>query len=180
MKQLGMLPTGGRWGSITRLKDQVKRLFSASICCSYDNQNRSSGIHYAVAEKWDLWWDVKQPYQAALFDSTVTLGEAFFKEIINHPVPVDIRALKSLSKSPMALDIYIWMTYRMSYLTKPITIPWDKLQLQFGSDYTRTRDFKRYFLSQLKAVSIVYPDANVQGEEYGLLLAHSLPHIRKN
>ena len=29
MRQLGLVPTGGRWGSITRLKDQTKRLFMA-------------------------------------------------------------------------------------------------------------------------------------------------------
>jgi hypothetical protein len=37
MAELDMIPSGGRWGSITRLKDQMKRLFSASISCTYDD-----------------------------------------------------------------------------------------------------------------------------------------------
>jgi hypothetical protein len=79
----------------------------------------------------------------------------------------------------MALDAYMWLTYRMSYLTTPVIIPWEKLQLQFGADYARTRDFKQRFLRQLQAVKAVYSDLHVQEEDDGLLLAHSLPHVRK-
>lgn len=35
MRALDLAPTGGRWGSITRLRDQMRRLFSSSIACSY-------------------------------------------------------------------------------------------------------------------------------------------------
>ncbi len=34
-------------------------------------------------------------------------------------VPIDLRALNALKGSPLALDIYSWLTYRMSYLRKP-------------------------------------------------------------
>jgi hypothetical protein len=179
IRSLEMIPTGGRWGSITRLKDQVVRLFSATIRCTYDDHAQSSDVGFTVASRWQLWWDTQDPRQLSIFDSSVTLSEEFFREIVDHPVPVDMRVLKALGKSPMALDIYTWLTYRMSYLTTPVTIPWDKLQLQFGADYARTRDFKEYFLKALKSVMIVYPEAHVQEEDGGLLLAHSLPHVRK-
>jgi hypothetical protein len=179
MRSLGIIPTGGRWGSITRLKNQIVRLFSATIRCTYDTSAQSSGLGFTVASRWQLWWDTHEPRQLSLFDSTVMLSEEFFEEIINHPVPVDMRALKALSKSPMALDIYTWLTYRMSYLTTPVVIPWNKLQLQFGADYARTRDFKDRLLKAFKSVKVVYPEAHVQEEDDGLLLAHSLPHVRK-
>ncbi len=35
MRELGLLPTGGRWGTIPRLKEQMTRLFACSISCSY-------------------------------------------------------------------------------------------------------------------------------------------------
>jgi len=35
MRELGLVPTGGRWGSIKRLKDQTERLFAASITAIY-------------------------------------------------------------------------------------------------------------------------------------------------
>ena len=31
MRELELTPTGGRWGSITRIKDQLQRLFSLCI-----------------------------------------------------------------------------------------------------------------------------------------------------
>ncbi|MGH8305788.1 MAG: replication protein RepA, partial [Steroidobacteraceae bacterium] len=51
------------------------------------------------------------------------------------PVPIDMRAMKALKRSPLALDIYFWLTYRLSYLRHARVIPWAALQLQFGSSY---------------------------------------------
>ncbi len=177
MIKLGLVPTGGRWGSITRLRDQMKRLFAASISCTYDD-----GKHWAIRNvqpvmKANLWWDPKSPEQASLFQSTITLGEEFFNESINHPVPIDVRALKALKRSPLALDIYCWLTYRMSYLKKQAAIPWEALEIQFGAEYGRTRDFKRKFLAQLKAVSAVYPEAKIEEGNTCLILYPSKPHI---
>jgi len=61
----------------------------------------------------------------------------------------------------MALDTYAWLTYRLSYLTTPTVVPWRSLQSQFGSAYSRLRDFKRYFLASLAAVLAVYPKARI-------------------
>ena len=77
----------------------------------------------------------------------------------------------------MALDIYCWLTYRMSYLRKPAEIPWPALEMQFGADYGRTIDFKVNFLKQLQAVLVVYPEAKVEEGNHGLLLKPSKPHI---
>ncbi len=177
MTKLDLIPTGGRWGSITRLKSQMKKLFSASISCTYD-----SGKHWAIRNvqpisKADLWWHPRDPQQTSLFESTLVLGEEFFREIINYPVPIDMRALKMLKKSPMALDIYCWLSYRMSYLKTKTIIPWAMLSMQFGANYERIRDFKRYFLNQLKKVTIIYPNVKISLAKDGLLLEPSCTHI---
>jgi len=177
MEQLDLMPTGGRWGSITRLREQMKRLFSASVSCTYDSEQHWAIKNVQPIYEANLWWHPKMHHQASLFQSTLTLGEDFFREIINHPIPIDMDALKSLKKSPMSLDIYCWLTYRMSYLNKKTSIPWKALQPQFGADYERTRDFKRYFLNQLHSVCIVYPEANLEANETGLILKPSKPHI---
>ncbi len=108
-------------------------------------------------------------------------GKKFFEEAISSPVPVDMRALKALKRSPMALDIYCWLTYRMSYLRKPTEIPWAALQMQFGADYASDeqglRNFKKKFLHHLRAVHVLYPEANVEEGENGLLLKPSKPHV---
>jgi hypothetical protein len=88
-----------------------------------------------------------------------------------------MRALKALKRSPMALDIYCWLTYRLSYLRKPTEIPWAVLQIQFGADYTRTRGFKESFLHHLRKILTLYPEANVEKGERGLLIKPSKPHV---
>lgn len=177
MAELDLTPTGGRWGSITRLRDQMTRLFSASISCLYDDKEKTGIFNVQIVEEARLWWNPKAPNQAPLWKSTIELGKKFFEEAINSPVPVDMRALKGLKRSPLALDIYCWLTYRMSYLRKPTEIPWAALQMQFGADYGRERDFKAAFLEHLRAVLVLYPEANVEDGERGLLLKPSKPHV---
>jgi hypothetical protein len=182
MAKLDLIPTGGRWGSITRLREQMKKLFAASISCTYDDGQNWAIRNVQPVAKANLWWDPKSPQQAALFQSTITLGEEFFNEAVNHPIPIDMRALKALKRSPMALDIYCWLTYRMSYLKQSSTIPWEILQIQFGADYAATpqglRDFRRAFLRELKKVQVVYPEAKLESlPGSGLTLHSSQSHI---
>jgi hypothetical protein len=183
MQELGLVPTGGRWGTITRLKDQIRRLFTSSISCSYTDNVHESELGFRIADCHDLWWDPKSPDQCSLFESTVTLSAAFYQEVISRPVPIDVRVLKVLSRSPLAIDIYCWLTYRMSYLNKKIQIPWQTLQIQFGSDYAGnvqgTRDFKRAFLRELKKIDVLYRDANLETNDGCLVLLPSKPHILK-
>lgn len=77
MAELDMMPTGGRWGSITRLKDQSRRLFASSITAVYENGPGFAVINQAVADRAQFWWDNKHPEQAGLWKSTVTLSENF-------------------------------------------------------------------------------------------------------
>ncbi|MGH9776720.1 MAG: replication protein RepA [Candidatus Acidiferrales bacterium] len=179
MEKLGLIPSGGRWGTITRLRDQSKRLFTSTISCSYEHKDINAEIGFRVADRHMLWWDPRNSEQMDLWQSSVHLTEGFFNEIIKNPVPINMAALKALKRSPMALDIYCWLTYRMSYLKRVTTIPWEALQAQFGADYDRTRDFKRYFLNQLKVVNIIYSEAKLGINSNGLILKPSRPHISK-
>ena len=178
MGKLDIVPTGGRWGSITRLKDQMRRLFSSSITCTYEGDNGFALQAVRVVDKANVWWDPKNPDQAALFRSTLKLGEEFFNEVVERPVPIDMRALKALRGSPMALDIYCWSTHRVSYMRRNTVIPWEALQAQFGAEYGRTRAFKEAFLKHLGKVSAVYSGLKVEEQDSGLLMKPSKPHIR--
>jgi len=179
MRELGMIPTGGRWGSITRLKEQTTRLFSANISAIYKDAKGVKLINQNIAEHAVLWWDAKTPEQASLWKSSVRLSERFFNEVIDKPIPIDMRALKALKKSPMALDIYMWLTYRASYLKHPSFIPWESLSRQFGSEYARTRDFKKYFTAELKKVVTVYAGAKVDATSEGLTVYPMRTHVQK-
>ena len=181
MEELGLANRGGIRGDITRFRNQTMRLFCSTVSCRYEDKNLDTGANLSIVEKYSLWWNPKTPDQMPLWKSTVTLGNSFFNEIVDRPVPVDMRALKALKRSPLALDIYCWLTYRLSYLRKPMEIPWPALQMQFGADYARNahglRNFKMKFLHHLRAVHVLYPEAHVEEGERGLLLKPSRPHV---
>lgn len=179
MAQLGLIPTGGRWGTIPRLQSQLRRLFVSEIICTYDTEFASLGTSLGVASEYQLWWDAKAPGQRSLFQSSVRLGEGFYKEIIDRPIPVNMEALKFLKRSPLALDLYVWLTYRMSYLRVPTTIPWEALHSQFGSDYGLTRSFKAKVPDALEKVVRIYSDAKFEIDSIGLRLSPSRPHVSK-
>lgn len=179
MRQVELVPTGGRWGTIPRLRSQMERLFTTAISVSYRTPEQSKLRTFAVADSADLWWNTREPHQAALWQSTVTLGEQFYESIIDRPIPIDMAALQALRRSPLALDLYTWLTYRMSYLGGPVTVPWPALAAQFGADYTRTRAFRAAVDDALAKVHSVYPSARVDVIPTGLRLRPSPTHIRK-
>lgn len=179
MAEIGLVPTGGRWGTIPRFQEQIRRLFAARIFCTYDDAHASLGAGMEVASRYQLWWDPKETTQASTWESTVVLGEQFFQEVIDRPVPIDTSALRVLKRSPLALDLYFWMTHRFSYLDRPTTIPWTALHAQFGADYNRARDFRGKISGSLKKVSSVYPEARFDVGPSGLRLLPSKTHVGK-
>lgn len=180
MRKLDMIPTGGRKGSIPRFKNQVIKLFSSTISCVYGSPNEYARVNIPLADKSHIWWDPKSPDQISLWKCAVLLGQEFFDEIIKSPVPIDFRALKALKGSPMLLDLYIFLTYRLSYLSKPTIIPWESFAAQFGSDYKRIEDFRVKIKQHLKKVLTVYKDANVDINKKGILLKPSRTSVAIN
>lgn len=184
MAELDLGRTGGKKGDITRFKTQTVRLFSSAISCSYIDETMAKGGGFNIAKEYNLWWNPKDPNQMPLWKSSVVLGTDFFNEIIEKPVPIDMDALLKLKRSPMALDIYFWLTYRLSYLHKDLMLPWPLLQMQFGADYAQDTEgqynFKRKFLLRLKDVLAVYDKARVfDGGSKGLFLKPSPPHVAR-
>jgi hypothetical protein len=181
MAQLNLAPTGGRFGTIPRLKDQMQRTFCAAIACLYGSKEYQAYMGFTIADSYKLWWDQKSPEETLTWRSEVRLGERFFEEAVNCPVPVDMRALKALTRSPLALDIYCWLTYRVSYLKRKTAIPWEALQMQFGACYPLTalgkRHFKHEFLQQLRRVHTLYQQANLEITEDCLILLPGKPHV---
>ncbi len=78
-----------------------------------------------------------------------------------------LRALRS----PLALDIYCWLTYRASYLREPTEIPWAALALQFGAAYADPCRLRDSFLRQVTRVLRLYPAANVAEGRHGLVFS---------
>lgn len=187
MAELGLLPTGGRWGTIGRLRDQMDRLFSTAIIArgageDIETSLRSTrGRNRFIADDFMLWWNPKKPEQGVLWGSWVELSQQFFDLITERPVPVDMRVLRALKKSPLALDVYTWATYRVSYLSQSTTITWSSLMMQMGAGYPNTpqgqRDFKKKFLVAMKKVRMAWPSLRAEAVEKGLRLYPCTPQV---
>ncbi|SPA23659.1 putative RepA replicase protein [Cupriavidus taiwanensis] len=176
MNGLGLTAqTGGKNGSITRVREMMKRLFAADMAI-VRGEGKGGGdfasSKFSIAEETALWWDPQKPDQAGLWQSTVTLSDKFFNEIVSTPVPIDLRALKALRQSPMAIDLYCWLTYRNFSLRAPTTVPWEALKLQFGSGAGAEKKFRETVKRALQQVMEVYPAA-VTPTKGGLFLEPS-------
>jgi hypothetical protein len=183
MGELGLVPTGGRWGSVTRVRSQTERLFSAAVTTRWELDEFAGAERMDVATRWQLWWSARMPDAVGLFESTVTLSESFYEQLVTRPVPIDFRAIRALRGSPLRLDIYMWLTHRMSYLRQRTVIPWERLRLQFGSTFANTAKgrnrFREDFTKHLMQVLIVYSAAQVDVIPGGLVLHPSRPHVRR-
>lgn len=171
------IPYGGKSGRLMR--EQARRLFGADILFSEDRgksllgDKRQRLYRMPVSQAYELWWDYDETEgQQALWGNTVRLSSAFVQSILVAKIPTDMRALKLLSEKggPLAMDIYLWLSYRLFVARRPTLVPWEALQSQFGSQTGRLRKFKELFTSKLILISLVYPEAVFNETDKGLML----------
>jgi hypothetical protein len=164
MEELGLGMRGGKRGDITRLKNQMKRLFKSRISFDHTEDSHTQWVSMEIAPKGELWWDYRTPHQHGLFNSWIELGENFFEAVTSAPVPLDMRALKSLKQSPLALDLYAWTTYTAYHVNrtgKERSVSWELLHSQFGSDYAETKEFARKARDAFRKIACVYPSCAI-------------------
>jgi hypothetical protein len=175
---LGMTPTGGKNGSITRLRKQLERLFLATLTVRWEGDpSRQTGGRLNVASSYDLWWQDRAPGEPTLMPSVVTLSAEFFSEVTQHPVPLDVGVLRALRGSALRLDIYAFLCHRLSYLRRETVIPWEALRGQFGSTLGRDKAgrarFRQEFERNLREVLLLHRHADVDSTPAGLVLRPS-------
>jgi hypothetical protein len=117
--------------------------------------------------------------QGSLWSETVRLGETFYEELRRHPVPISEPAIQHIANQSLTIDVYIWLSYRLHSLTKPISISWISLKEQFGPGYASTKAFRQRFIQALDMALAVYPQARVTTEGRGLLLFPSPPPVER-
>ena len=181
MRKLGISSTDGRGQA--RLRNQMKRLFGCTVSLIYEDTHREATASTLIADLTDFWWNPKHPDQAGLWESKVRLSESFFNEIVSHPVPLDLTTLKALKRSPLGLDLYLWLVYRTFPLRAPQRITWKQVYRQFGSHPAKASDnqtvqgFRLKVLRELKKIKLAWPDLNYATARGILILYPSIPHI---
>lgn len=168
------------------VKTQLAALFGAQLsveglAVTEDGSHGTVAEYFQIAKSVHLWWANREsPGEEGLWTSEVKLSQEFYNSIINAPVPIDLKALRVLGGSSLRIDVYLWATHRVYYLTKPTRIKWADLHNQFGAQYARVRAFKAAFVKVLHDVQIVYPQLNAEVTQDYLILRPSLTHVKSN
>ncbi len=111
--------------------------------------------------------------QLSLWRETVVLDEVFYESLIRHPLPVREAAIRALSGRSMAIDLYVWLAYRLHHLTKATRVPWPALHRQFGAGFALQRQFKAHAREALALALSAYPEAQVRVDDEAIILMPS-------
>ena len=97
-------------------------------------------------------------FRSIATQTPIQLGEKFYEAITAAPVPVDMRALKALKRSPLALDLYAWATYtafQTQRTGQSRSLSWELLHEQIGGEYDDIKEFGRKARLSLRKVQAV-------------------------
>ena len=181
MRTLGVYSSGGRVQ--IRLRNQMRRLFSAHVQLVYEDEHGEARVSSSVADRTEFWWNERKPDGPVLWESKIRLGEDFFNEIIQHPVPIDMNTLTALRRCALGLDLYLWLVHRTFALTSPLRLSWPHLYHQFDADPSKAGShdtvqyFRRKVLRELKKIKLAWPGLNYATAPGVLILHPSTPSI---
>ena len=115
--------------------------------------------------------------QRALWQDRVRLDDGFWRSLREHPVPVREEAVRAIGARSLALDVYIWLAYRLHSLTRATPVTWTALHGQFGAGFKAVRQLKPTFRDALGLALAVYPEARVDLDQAGIVLHPSPPAV---
>ena len=179
MRTLDIYSSSGR--KHTRLRNQMKRLFGCTVTMIYEDENVDATVNAVIADSTVFWWN--KPAQPSLWESKIELGEKFYNEIVNHPVPIEMNTLTALKRSTLGLDLYLWLVYRTFTLRAPLRLTWRLLYCQFGahpdkaSDNNTVQHFRYKVLRELKKIKMAWSGLNYSTARGVLILHPSTPAI---
>ena len=159
--------SGGSRGQAALARDQLNRLCTTTFITTH--LSKYGGCKMDVADKW---------LQKAQGGVAVELSERFFEQTAKSSVPLDPLIVRRIRRSPLSIDIYGWLTYRMKTLEEPTPIPWASIERQFGSEYKHPRQFRWMFRKCLGRIRESWPgDLSVEVQEKRVVLHPGPPSV---
>ncbi|HRJ34235.1 MAG TPA: replication protein RepA [Fimbriimonadaceae bacterium] len=178
LRELDVPIVTGKRGSVRALREQINRLLRCEIAFVREVEDgsgaRDSFALMPVTGEYDIWWNYKVPEQDSFFESYIELSETFYEAIIASPVPILLDHLKQLRRSPLAIDFYIWVSYRLFTLNAQkkdvLRLPVPVLKAQLGSSFERSRDFVKHMNEAIEKVRGVFPHLQCELTRNGFTL----------
>jgi hypothetical protein len=171
---------GGK--SYVEVRDQAARLSTCKLTFYYAATRGRTGFSNERIIDGGMMMlddDSGSSSQGTLFVECVRLSESFYAALRKHPVPIWEPALQHIQNNSMALDLYVWLAYRLHVLQKPTPVRWAALHNQFGGGFKAVRHFRPTFLANLRLALATYSDARVDEDEGGVVLHPSRPPVAK-
>ena len=172
---------------IKAIQEHLHRLFNTVISIDQtrkvDTRNGKatvqSMINTVVATEAFYWWEAHDELPYAY----VELSVEFFRELIDGAVPLDTVHLAHLKRYPLAIDLYCWATYRISYQQHDTHLTWQQLKAQLGTGYPNTpqgmRNFKKKAKKAIEQVKKAWPEAGIELWDNGVKLVGHTPAVMK-
>jgi hypothetical protein len=168
------IPIGGK--SMRDVRDQAERISRCRLTFQISTAGRSGLVNQNILD--NAMFVADDNTQGDLFIETARLSEGFFEQLQKHPIPIEEAAVKQIANNSMALDVYVWLSYRLHSLKEDRPISWKALHAQFGRGISRMDHFKQQFRETLELATAVYPEANVTVEgSSGIVLKPSRPPV---
>ncbi len=171
------IPVGGK--NLAIVREQTERISRCRLTFEVRQGNRIGLANQNIMDSAIFLEPAEAEIQSSLFAQTARLSEPFFEGLKKHPVPIEEAAIGAVSNNSIAIDIYVWLAYRLHSLSKPTSISWRALKGQFGAGFAEMRNFKTKFLPNLRLALAVYPAARVDEDDQGrgLVLHPSKPPV---
>ncbi|MBV8401597.1 MAG: plasmid replication protein [Acetobacteraceae bacterium] len=169
-----------RGGPVTRkLADQLERLSTCTIDFRFGSDRAAVVVNERLVEAFAYTGgEDPRTRRHARWIERIVLSEAFYRELRRHPVLVNRAAIRDIQTSPRAIDVYLWLAFRLHALDGEAMVSWTALWRQFGREFRTLKSFKAEFQEPLALALAVYRAARVRVMDRGLLLAPSPPPIR--
>src|SRR3954451_8181079 len=151
-----------------RLVGAFERVFGATIFFGTDALKGSAKVvqrsRFNFMREAQIWYS-RSPEQRPIsseFENVIVLSDDFYQEILGHPVPNDLEAVKLLAAAPAVLDLYMWLSYRCFKSKDSESIPiFGDLGLasQLGCvEYSRPRRFRAMLDQWLTTIRAIWPE----------------------
>ena len=156
------------------LSRQIHNLAAARISLGVWSGEHARQINAQIADTIDFWLE-KDRRQRTLWQPIMRVSEPYATAVREHCVPHDMRALIGLYKNTRAMDIYVWLSYRLPRIPNhhPLFLRYVNLKPVFGTSIRELRKFRELFRHALRDALAWYRDARVGIEPDGIRLFNS-------
>ena len=101
------------------MKAAFQRVFTATIFFGSEDQLKKHLVvdwtRFHFVDQMQLWFNregnVQPPAQETPYN-VVVLSDVFYRELADHPIPVERDVVAALAHAPGLLDFYIWITWK--------------------------------------------------------------------